>query len=149
MQSIANGSIGVKISQEYTELHPADPLPKQSVTPQAEIAIGIIEKTIMGLCGAKNALRGGCDYNANGTDCNDYFPNGFQDYVVRVFEPLLRLHTTKRFEQGKDVIGYVALFVAWMQMGCPDGQFINLIKHLYPEQTKWLEESGQKQKLNG
>ena len=104
--------------------------------PQVHEAISILRSAIKQMQGAVHALEKGASYNAKGISCNDYFPRGLPDYITRLVEPFVREYVTMTDDQGRDVVGYAALFAGWIKLGYPPSALAATINHLYPEKLK-------------
>jgi hypothetical protein len=103
--------------QEFTEHHNAAPVGDPIVYRAKAILRQAIE-----------ALDKGNGYNGKGIGYTDYVPNGVQDCLRCVMEPVVRAAVSHKPDQYRDAVGYVALFMAWMADGMPESQFGPLMR---------------------
>jgi len=96
--------------------------------PIVQIAIDSLENAI-------RCLKRGDRYNNGTVQLQDYFPNGINDHIVKVNEPLLRLHARQQdgetnhqlMEYAQDILGHSALAVGHILSGMPHGEIGKLV----------------------
>ncbi len=62
----------------------------------------------------------------------DTMPNGIEDHIRMLMEPIFRIDATNDRDKAVDYLGYSSLYLGWVREGCPKSKY-NYIAYRYKQ----------------